>query len=134
MENMAERDSVLIDEFSARRSEDAFAALVQRHVNLVFATALRQVGEHGLAEEVTQNVFLALAQSAGKLGRHPTIAGWLYQTTLNKSRERLRSEFRRHRREQVALNLELAKSEGDSVWAPVVPLLDDALLELGERD
>jgi RNA polymerase sigma factor (sigma-70 family) len=131
---MAERDSLLIDEFNARRSEEAFAGLVQRHVNLVFATALRQVGERGIAEEVTQNVFVALAQSAGKLGRHPTIAGWLYQTTLNKSRERLRSELRRHRREQVAANLELAKAEGDSVWAPVVPLLDDALLELGERD
>ena len=131
---MAERDSLLIDEFNARRSEEAFAGLVQRHVNLVFATALRQVGERGIAEEVTQNVFVALAQCAGRLGRHPTIAGWLYQTTLNKSRERLRSELRRHRREQVAAKCELAKAEGDSVWAPVVPLLDDALLELREPD
>jgi RNA polymerase sigma factor (sigma-70 family) len=134
MVNVAENDSELIGEFNARRSEEAFAALVQRHVNLVFATALRQVGERGIAEEVTQNVFVALAQSSGKLGRHPTIAGWLYQTTLNKSRERLRSELRRHRREQVAVSLESAKAEGDSVWGPVVPLLDDALLELGERD
>ena len=134
MVNAAEPDSELIGEFNARRSERAFAALVQRHINLVFATALRQVGDRGIAEEVTQIVFVALAQCSGKLGRHPTIAGWLYQTTLNKSRERLRSELRRHRREQVAVNLELARAEGDSVWAPVVPLLDDALLELGERD
>ena len=44
------------------------------------------------AEEITQNVFVALAQAAGQIsGSHPTIAGWLHQTALNKSREWLRS-------------------------------------------
>jgi len=127
-------DNSLIAEFNARRSEDAFAALVRQHVNLVFATAMRQVGDAGAAEEITQNVFVALAQAAGKLGSHPTIAGWLHQTALNKSREWLRSELRRRKREQVAVNLDLARAEGDSVWSPLVPLLDEALLELREPD
>ena len=131
---MSEPDNSLIAEFNARRSEDAFAALVRQHVNLVFATALRQVGDAGAAEEITQNVFVALAQAAGKLGSHPTIAGWLHQTALNKSREWLRAELRRRKREQVAVNLELARAEGDSVWSPLVPLLDEALLELREPD
>ena len=131
---MSERDDRLIAEFNARRSEEAFAALVRQHVNLVFATALRQVGDAGAAEEITQNVFVALAQAAGKLGSHPTIAGWLHQTALNKSREWLRSELRRRRREQVAVNLDLARAEGDSVWSSLVPLLDEALLELREPD
>jgi uncharacterized protein (TIGR03435 family) len=134
METMSEPDNSLIAEFNARRSEDAFAALVRQHVNLVFATALRQVGDAGAAEEITQNVFVALAQAAGKLGSHPTIAGWLHQTTLNKSREWLRSELRRRKREQAAVNLDLARAEGDSVWSPLVPLLDEALLELREPD
>jgi len=131
---MSEPDNSLIAEFNARRSEDAFAALVRQHVNLVFATALRQVGDAGAAEEITQNVFVALAQAAGKLGSHPTIAGWLHQTALNKSREWLRSELRRRKREQVAVNLDLARAEGDSVWSPLVPLLDEALLKLREPD
>ena len=134
METMSEPDSSLIAEFNARRSEDAFAALVRQHVNLVFATAWRQVGDAGAAEEITQNVFVALAQAAGKLGSHPTIAGWLHQTALNKSREWLRSELRRRKREQVAVNLELAGAEGDSVWSPLVPLLDEALLKLHEPE
>jgi RNA polymerase sigma factor (sigma-70 family) len=131
---MSEPDNSLIAEFNGRRSEEAFAALVRQHVNLVFATALRQVGDVGAAEEITQNVFVALAQAAGKLGSHPTIAGWLHQTALNKSREWLRSELRRRRREQVAINLDLARAEGDSVWSPLVPLLDEALLKLREPD
>jgi len=131
---MSEPDRSLIAKFNACRSEAAFAALVRQHVNLVFTTALRQVGDACAAEEIAQNVFVALAQSAGKLGSHPTIAGWLHQTALNKSREWLRSELRRRQREQVAVNLELARAEGDSVWLPLVPLLDEALLKLRGLD
>jgi RNA polymerase sigma factor (sigma-70 family) len=131
---MSAQDNLLIAQFNARHNEDAFAALVKQHINLVFATALRQVGDGGAAEEIAQTVFVVLAQSCGKLGSHPTIAGWLYQTTLNKSREWLRSELRRRHREQVAVNLALAKAEGDSVWSPLVPLLDEALLKLSEPD
>ncbi len=69
---MSESDRSLIAQFNADRSEEAFTALVRQHVNLVFATALRQVGDAGAAEEIAQNVFVALAQSAGKLGAHPT--------------------------------------------------------------
>src|SRR5207237_10678091 len=121
-------------ESNARRSEQAFAALVRQHVHLVFATAIRQVGDAGAAEEITQNVFVALAQAAGKLGSHPTIAGWLHQTALNKSREWLRSELRRRKREQVAVNLQKTSAEGNSVWSPLVPLLDEGLLELRDVD
>jgi uncharacterized protein (TIGR03435 family) len=130
---MTEPDNLLIQQFHSRRSEEAFAALVRQHINLVFATAVRQLGDRGAAEEVTQNVFIALAQNAGKLGGHPTIAGWLYQTTINKSKERLRAELRRQRRENRAVNLELA-NKGESVWAGLVPLLDEALLQLREQD
>jgi RNA polymerase sigma-70 factor, ECF subfamily len=134
MENMSERDNLLMAEYDARRRDETFAALVRQHINLVFATAKRQVGDHGAAEEITQNVFVALAQASGKLKSHPTIAGWLYRTTLNKSREWLRSELRRHQREQVAVSRELGRSEGDSVWSPLVPLLDEALMGLREPD
>lgn len=131
---MSDPDNQLIAEYHDSRGDDAFAALVRQHINLVFATAMRQVGDHGAAEEITQNVFVALAQASGKLKSHPTIAGWLHRTTLNKSREWLRSELRRHRREEVAVARELAAAEGDSVWAPLVPLLDEALLKLREPD
>ncbi len=134
METMPERDNLLIAEYDAQRADDAFAALVRQHLNLVFATALRQVGDAGAAEEITQNVFVALARASGKLKSHPTIAGWLYQTTLNKSREWLRSELRRRHREEVAVHRQLADAEGDSVWSPLVPLLDEALLKLREPD
>jgi DNA-directed RNA polymerase specialized sigma24 family protein len=78
---------------------------VQRHLRLVFATALRQVGDRSLAEEISQQVFLALARKAGRLGGHQTIAGWLYQTTLREAKRTLRTELRRQRRDQLALEV-----------------------------
>lgn len=129
-----DRNNRLIAEYDACRSDEAFGALVRQHINLVFATALRQVGDAGAAEEIAQNVFVTLAQASGKLRSHPTIAGWLHQTTLNKSRAWLRSELRRRHREQAAFDQQLTAAEGDSVWSPLVPLLDEALLKLREPD
>jgi hypothetical protein len=61
-------DGELVSDYASKRSETAFRALVARHVDLVFATALRQVGDRGLAEEITQNVFIALARKCPRLG------------------------------------------------------------------
>ena len=49
-------DNVLLHQFAEKRSEEAFAALVQRHVNLVFSVAMRHVGIAAHAEEITQAV------------------------------------------------------------------------------
>ncbi len=66
-------DQELLREYLERSSEGAFQSLVQRHVNLVYSTALRRLGDSGFAEEVTQNVFIALARVTIRVrwqGRH----------------------------------------------------------------
>ena len=95
-------DRDLVRSYASEGSETAFRALVGRHVGLVFATALRQVGDTGLAEEITQNVFVHLARKAPSLAGHETIAGWLHRSAILESKARFRSEVRRRRREEVA--------------------------------
>jgi len=43
MESVA--DKTLLRQFAEKRSEEAFAALVARDVNLVYSVAFRQVGD-----------------------------------------------------------------------------------------
>ena len=71
----------LVREFAATQSEAAFAALVERHIGLVYSAALRQTGDAPLAEEITQAVFIILARKAAALGRHTILPAWLYRTT-----------------------------------------------------
>ena len=127
-------DRELIADYATKGSDAAFRALVARHADLVYATALRQLGDPGLAQEVTQNVFIALARKSARLGAMETIAGWLYRCAIFESKTRMRSEMRRRQREEIAAALAAREREGESPIAALAPLLDEALLNLREGD
>ncbi|HYE33011.1 MAG TPA: sigma-70 family RNA polymerase sigma factor [Methylomirabilota bacterium] len=128
-----EADDALTTAYS-RGSEEAFNALVRRHVDMVFATAVRQVGDHGLAEEVTQNVFIALARKAPGLKAHATLAGWLYRTTLLEAKAKIRAELRRKDREEKGARLADLQTKGQTPAEALLPLLDEGLMQLREGD
>ncbi len=127
-------DCELVKAYAADGSEAAFRALVARHVDLVYATALRQVGESGIAEEISQNVFVVLARKAPRLGGTQTLAGWLHRTTILEAKARIRAELRRKRRDQAAAELATIEREGAPALDVLVPLLDEGLLNLREND
>src|SRR5581483_11842591 len=107
-------DGELVAAYATEGSEAAVRGLVTRHVALVYATALRQVGDPGIAEEVTQNVFVALARKAPRLGGIETLAGWLHRTAVLEAKARIRAELRRKRRHETAAELARIQQEGAS--------------------
>jgi RNA polymerase sigma-70 factor (ECF subfamily) len=127
-------ETELLAAFGNAHSEDALRGIVEIHGGMVLATALRQVGDRGLAEEITQDVFVLLVKKAPALRREATIGGWLYKTTLNRSRARLRSELRRRRREVLSAEMSALTQEGESIWRSLGPLLDEAVTGLPESD
>ena len=128
-------DQELLRDYTASRSEAAFAELVRRHVDFVYSAALRMVHDAHTADDVTQGVFMALAENAGKLTDRPILAGWLYRTTQFLASKAVRSEVRRRAREQeAAAMIELSSAEPDAIWQQIAPTLDTALDEMDETD
>jgi len=102
---MTVNDLDLLRQFAHEGSQDAFATLVDRHLNLVYSAALRQVPSRQLAEEVVQSAFTDLARSASSLTPDTILTGWLYQVTRRTAIDVVRREVRRQKREQTALEL-----------------------------
>ena len=130
-------DTELLSRYADTRSEQAFAELVRRHVNLVHSVALRQVnGDSHLAQDIVQLVFADLARKASALRRHRVLAGWLFVSTRFAAAKLVRSERRRKAREQEAQTMiEIVNDSADAPeWDRVRPVLDDAMGELDETD
>ena len=127
-------DSALLREYLENASDDAFASLVARHVNLVYSVALRQTGKPHQAEEITQAVFVILAKKASQLRSAKALSSWLFQTTRLTANNYIRSENRRHHREQEAYMQSILNESGAEVWPRIAPLLDTAVAGLREKD
>ena len=69
---------------------EAFGLLVDRYQGRVFAAALRLVRDPDLAQDVTQEVFLAAFHKLGRLKTPQAFGAWLARSTLNRGRDRLR--------------------------------------------
>src|SRR5437667_1897230 len=127
-------DSALLRQYLEEHSDAAFAALVTRHINLVYSVALRNVGDPHQAEEITQAVFILLARKAAQLRHDKALSSWLFQATRLTASNFVRSETRRHRREQEAHMQSVLDESGDDVWRQISPLLDTAVASLSETD
>ena len=126
-------DLDLLKQYARENSQEAFAELVRRHVNLVYSAALRQVRSPQLAEEVAQSVFTDLARNAGKLKPDTVLTAWLYQVTRRTAIDVVRRESRRQLREQIAVEIN-AMNATASDWTHVEPFLDEAMEALDDTD
>ena len=123
-------DLALLRDYARNNSEDAFAALVSRHVNLVYSVALRQVRDPQLAEEITQAVFIILARKADKLSQHTVLAGWLCRTARYAGANALTIQRRRQHREQEAYMQSILNCGSDApsqqteeAWNQIAPAM-----------
>jgi RNA polymerase sigma factor (sigma-70 family) len=134
--NERRQDFEQLQRFSREGEQSAFAEVVRRHLDLVFGTAMRKVEDAGGAEEIAQNVFAALARKAWQFAPDDSLPARLHKTALLESKAWLRGELRRRRREQTAAELgtTMNSPEKQPAFQALVPLLDEALLSLREKD
>jgi RNA polymerase sigma factor (sigma-70 family) len=126
-------DWPLIQSYAREQSETAFRQLVERHAGLVYASALRQVRDEQLAQDVAQAVFILLARKASSLRRENVLAGWLFKTTRFVASRAIRSEKRRQRRELEAFQMSQIHSP-DETWRRIEPVIDEVLAGMSRSD
>jgi RNA polymerase sigma factor (sigma-70 family) len=133
---MMTEDGELLARYAAEQSEEAFAELTRRHVDLVYSAALRMVnGDVGSAQDVTQLVFTEAARQAKELARHPALVGWFYTTTRLMALRANRTDQRRRAREQKVHTMnELLHEDSAPDWNELRPVIEEAMHELGEKD
>lgn len=86
-------DAELVERLK-RGDEETFAALLGRHQEKVYRLAMNLTRNPQDAEEVTQDVFLAVARKIGTFNGQATFSTWLYRVTSNAALMKLKS--RRH--------------------------------------
>jgi RNA polymerase sigma factor (sigma-70 family) len=130
-------DAELLRRYVETRAEPAFEALVERHLKLVYFTALRRVnGNAALAEDIAQQVFTAAAREAEGLMRHATVTGWLYTTTRNLAAKAVRAENVRKRHAQ-ALEIHFMQTNAGEPAIDLErlrPVIDETLEALNPRE
>jgi RNA polymerase sigma factor (sigma-70 family) len=128
-------DATLLRRFIATRDQPAFAQLVRRHVDLVYSAARRQLHDDAAAQDVTQQVFVLLAEKAPAIRDGEAVAGWLLVTTRYVALNSIRSEARRRRHEREAAVMQHERqSEPSPAWDQVAPMLDEAVARLKRED
>ena len=130
-------DGELLRRYAETASEEAFGELVRRHLDLVYSAALRMVNRDAhLAQDVAQSVFTDLARKARRLTERADLAGWLYTSAHHAAANAVRAERRRQTREQKAHTMQELRRDPEASpdWEMLRPVLDAALLELGESD
>jgi RNA polymerase sigma factor (sigma-70 family) len=126
-------DEILLERYTSRRDEAAFATLVQRYAPLVLAVCRRILNHEQDAEDAFQAVFCVLARRAGSIRRRATISAWLHGVAY---RIALKARAARGRRPMPASNLPDIPAQEESpdwVWQELRPILDEEVNRLPDK-
>lgn len=97
--------------------KSSFEAIYQQHKVLVFNLAMQYVQQYEDAQEITQDVFLAVHQSLADFKGASKMSTWIYRITINKSLDFIKAKRRKKRFAQI---ITLFQTEGlDTKYDPV---------------
>jgi RNA polymerase sigma-70 factor (ECF subfamily) len=81
----------------------AYSEIVRRYQDRVFTLALRWMGDRQVAEEVAQDVFLALFRSLSRFRGDAQLSTWIFRVVVNHCKNRRLYRRRRHMDKHEAL-------------------------------
>ena len=126
---MIDQDEPIVREVQAGQTE-AFAGLVSRHKDKVYAMLLRLVRDPDAAEELAQETFVRAWRGIGGFRGQALFGTWLVQIAIHLARDRMRE---RRRGRTVSLD-ELLENTADESILTDTRQGRDPLSEISDRD
>lgn len=77
---------------AANGDADAFSALLERQYDNLFGLCFRLTGDHAEAEDLCQDICLALPAKLTSYKRQSKVMTWLYRVTVNAAHDRRRKQ------------------------------------------
>jgi RNA polymerase sigma-70 factor (ECF subfamily) len=110
------------------RDEHAFRELVREHRDRVYNITFRMLGNRAEAEDVAQEVFIAVFKTIGDFREESKFSTWLYRIAVNHCKNRIKYLARRHDRDRDELD-ETTQGNGvnGSIGGPLPTSPDKAL-------
>lgn len=117
------------------RDEKAFRELVDEHRDRVFNLTFRMLGNRAEAEDVAQEVFIAVFKTVDQFREEAKLSTWIYRVAVNHCKNRIKYLVRRHDRGQVELDEGSdASLDGPALGAPKPSPRPDLQLEGAEME
>jgi len=116
-------DTLLIAQI-CQRQEEALGLLYDRYNRLLYMLALRITGDRSVAEEVIQDVFTAVWQSAGGFHTDGNVKAWLSGIARHRAIDTTRARNFRLQNDTVTLDGLHYLSSGYETEPQVIALLD----------
>ncbi len=80
---------------AAEGDQTAFASLLERHYDRIFGLSFRLLGTRSAAQDLTQDICLALPAKLLRFDAHARFTTWLYRVTVNAAHDQRRRIARR---------------------------------------
>ena len=119
-------------EAAAQGDEEAFAALLSRHYDRIFRLAFRLTGRRSEAEDLTQDISLALPVKLRAFRGEARFTTWLYRVVVNAAADRRRRSATHARAAVTWGEVELARRAESDEAAAAQAWLQRAVASLSE--
>ena len=116
------------------RDERAFRELVDEHRDRVFNITYRMLGNRAEAEDVAQEVFIAVFKTIDSFREESKFSTWLYRVTVNHCKNRIKYLARRHDRDKDELDETSQQTNGAVTGLPVRAAQPDKALASAQME
>jgi RNA polymerase sigma-70 factor (ECF subfamily) len=115
---MSLRERILLGRLR-ERDEAAFRELVAEHRDRVFNLTYRMLGNKAEAEDVAQEVFIAVFKTVDQFREESKLSTWIFRVAVNHCKNRIKYLARRHQRSHDELDeTQLEPGDGAMMAGP----------------